>query len=148
MRNKPLEIGCRKISGGIGHGEILSSPDDICFYLTEPETGILRDPGHSLDGQSLSNKVLIFPSGKGSAVVQDEGLFSLQKHGNLPHAFIIQTPETVLVFGALLLKIPLVDSVDPTLYQHLRNGLTAEVDADRGLITVQSSITPANIDCE
>jgi len=80
--NQPVELACQKLSGGIETGEIMVSADDICFYLTEPKTGILRDQGHALDGQSLAGKVLVFPSGKGSAVVQDEGLFALKKYGN------------------------------------------------------------------
>ncbi len=112
------------------------SADDICFYMTEPKTGILRDQGQALDGQSLAGKVLVFPSGKGSAVVQDEGLFALKKYGNLPHALIIESPDTVLVFGALLLKLPMVYRVDPHLYKYLLDGVHVTVDADTEIITI------------
>ncbi len=131
-----VELACHKLSGGIETGEIMVSADDICFYLTEPKTGILRDQGHALDGQSLAGKVLVFPSGKGSAVVQDEGLFALKKYGNLPHALIIKSPDTVLVFGALLLKLPMVYRVDPQLYKHLLDGVHVKVDADSEIITL------------
>lgn len=134
IENKSVEINCRKLSGGVGTGEILVSTDDICFYLADPESGILRDQGHALDGQSIAGKVLVFPSGKGSAVVQDEGLFSLKKHGNLPRALIIQSPETVLVFGAILINLPLVDRINPRMYKHLLNGVNVNVDADSGII--------------
>ena len=131
-----VELPCQKLSGGIDTGEIMVSADDICFYMTEPKTGILRDQGHALDGQSLAGKVLVFPSGKGSAVVQDEGLFALKKYGNLPYALIVESPDTVLVFGALLLKLPMVYRVDPHLYKHLLDGVHVTVDADTEIITV------------
>lgn len=139
LDNTSVEVKCHKLSRGVASGEILISNDDICFYLAEPETGILRDKGHDLDGQSLAGKVLVFPSGKGSAVVQDEGLFSMKKYGNLPRALIIQKPETVLVFSSLLLKLPLVDRVDEHAYKYFHNGLNVQVDADNGLITTVPS---------
>lgn len=135
LNSELIEIKCHKLSGGVANGEILISGDDICFYLAEPETGILRDKGHDLDGQSLAGKVLVFPSGKGSAVVQDEGLFAMKKHGNLPRALVIQKPETVLVFSSLLLKIPLVDRIEEHEYEQLKDGLVVQVNADEGTIT-------------
>ena len=131
-----VELACHKLSGGIETGEIMVSADDICFYLTDPKTGILRDQGHALDGQSIAKKILVFPGGKGSAVVQDEGLFALKKYGNLPHALIIKNPDTVLVFGAILLKLPIVYRVEPQLYKHLLDGVHVKVDADSEIITV------------
>jgi predicted aconitase with swiveling domain len=134
-----IEICCQKLSSGVATGAILVSADDICFYLTEPETGILRDRGHALDGQSLAGKVLVFPGGKGSAVVQDEGLFGLKEHDNMPLALIIKNPDTVLIFGSLLLKLPVVNQVEPAMYKYLVDGVNVKIDADHGIITVLNS---------
>ncbi|WP_019528914.1 aconitase X swivel domain-containing protein [Dasania marina] len=129
-------ISFRTISGGYAEAEVICSNDDICFYVTEPKTGILRDKGHDLDGVSLAGKILVFPSGKGSAVVQDEGLFSLKENGNLPAAMIIESPETVLVFAALLLKIPLLDSVSIEDRKKLQNGVRLRLDTDKNLLEI------------
>ncbi len=136
MTGEKITIPCHKISGGCAAGDILVSSDDICFFLTDPETGILVEDGHDLDGKSVAGKVLVFPSGKGSAVVQDEGLFALKEHGNAPSAMIIQHPDTVLVFGALLMSIPVVDGVAPSAYAALSDSAHATVDADAGEIVV------------
>lgn len=130
------DINFRKISAGAAEAEVLHSKDDICFYLTDPKTGILRDKGHDLDGVSVAGKILVFPSGKGSAVVQDEGLFSLKENGNLPAAMIIETPETVLVFGALLLNIPLIDSVSKDDMKKLSNGVKLQLDTEQELLKI------------
>jgi len=132
--NSAIEF--RKISAGTAEAEVLYSNDDICFYLTDPKTGVLRDKGHDLDGVSVAGKILVFPSGKGSAVVQDEGLFSLKENGNLPAAMIIETPETVLVFGALLLNIPLIDGISENDKAKLKNGVRLRLDTEQELLII------------
>jgi predicted aconitase with swiveling domain len=104
--------------------------------LAEPETGLIIEKNHSLKGKSVAKKVLIFPGGKGSSVVQGEGLYMLNKHGNAPLAMIIQYPDTVLVSGAIIMKIPLVDRVQAPFYRQVKDGDIVNVDADNGLITL------------
>jgi len=134
--NHETSFPCRKVCAGRGAGEVLVSRDDICFYMADPQTGILKDRGHDLEGKSLAGKVLVFPSGKGSAVVQDEGLFAMKVNGNMPAALIIEKPDTVLVFGALVLGLPVVDCIGPAACGALRDNIHAVVDADAGRITI------------
>lgn len=129
---------CHKICGGQAEGEILVSQDDICFYLAEPESGKIIEKNHALKGKSVAGKILVFPSGKGSSVVQGDGLYMLKKSGTSPKAMIIQHPDTVLVTGAIIMKIPLVDRVEEEFYAQVKSGDRVKIDADRGLITVQS----------
>jgi len=94
-----------------GSGEILVSTDPISFYLVVPETGMVVEKGHCLEGVSIAGKVLIFPNGKGSSVVEIGGMHQLSKNGNLPQALIVEKIDTVLVTAAVLLRVPLVDRV-------------------------------------
>ncbi len=126
---------CHKISGGFVEGEVLISKDDICFYLVEPETGKVIEKNHDLEGKSIVDKILIFPSGKGSSVVQGEGLYMLTRNNTGPKAMIIQHPDTVLVTGAIIMNVPLVDRVEEGFYQKVKNGDRVKVDADKGLIS-------------
>ena len=87
------EFNCHKISEGCGEGELLVTSDDMCFYLVDPPTGKVIEDGHELYGTSIAGKVLVFPNGKGSSVVQADGLFQLQKAGNAPKALVIQNLE-------------------------------------------------------
>lgn len=127
---------CHKISEGKADGEALVSLDDIMFYLIKPETGVVIEPSHDLYGKSMAKKILIFPSGKGSSVVQADGLFQLNKNGNMPKAMIIQYPETVLVSSAIIMDIPMVDKVDPAFYEDIKSGDQIVVNADEGYIEI------------
>ena len=136
--NTAKSYGCHKISEGIAQGEILYTPDDICFYLVDPKTGVIIEDGHEACGKSVAGKVLVFPSGKGSSVVQADGLYQLNMHGNAPQAMVIDYADTVLVSSAIIMGIPMVNNVDKTFYDTVKQGDSVTVDADQSLITIHS----------
>ena len=127
---------CHKISEGVVEGEALVSTDDIMFYLVDPETGVVVEDGHSLKGKSVAGKILVFPGGKGSSVVQADGLYQLLTHNSAPKAMVIQSPETVLVACAIIMEIPMVDRLGPGFHQQVRDGDRLRIDADHGLVTI------------
>lgn len=120
---------CHRISEGIAEGEVLISMDDIMFYLIEPETGTMIEKNHSLEGKSIAGKILVFPGGKGSSVVQADGLYQLAMKNNAPKAMIIQNPDTVLVASAIIMEVPMVDQLPPAFYENLKNGDRVRVNA-------------------
>lgn len=136
MKNIEISMECHKIVGGYGEGEALVSHEPICFYLTDPKTGIVKEKNHELTGKNLANKVLVFPSGKASSVVQIDGLFKLASHNVAPKAMIVKDVETVLVVSAFLVKVPLVDKLEKDPFEIILTGDFVEVDADRGKVTV------------
>jgi hypothetical protein len=131
-----IALKCHKIIGGYGEGEALVSHEPICFYLTDPKTGIVREKSHELAGKNLANKVLIFPSGKASSVVQIDGLFKLALHNVAPKAMIVKDVETVLVVSAFMVKVPLVDRLEKDPFEVIRTGDFVKVDAEKGIVTV------------
>ena len=136
MRSLETLLKCHKIIGGRGEGEALVSHEPICFYLTDPKTGVVREKTHELAGNSIANKVLVFPSGKASSVVQIDGLFKLASHSLAPKAMIVKEVETVLVVSAFIAKVPLVDRLERDPFDTIRNGDLVTVDADEGMVTV------------
>ena len=108
------------------------------FYLINPETGVVIENAHDLEGKSVANKVLIFPGGKGSSVVQAEGdgLYQLKMRHNMPAAMVIQYPETVLVSSAIIMEVPMVDKVDPEFYKEVKDGDMIRIDADHQVIEI------------
>jgi len=122
--------------GGYGEGEALVSHEPICFYLTDPKTGIVREKDHELAGKNLANKVLVFPSGKASSVVQIDGLFKLASHNVAPKAMIVKDVEAVLVVSAFLVKVPLVDRLEKDPFEIIHSGDFVKVDAEKGRVTV------------
>ena len=62
-------IKCRNISKGKAEGELIVSDEAISFLGgVDPETGVVIDPNHELKGQSIKDRVLFIPGGKGSTV--------------------------------------------------------------------------------
>jgi len=142
MEMKSLEttLKCHKIVGGYGEGEALVSKEPICFYLTDPKTGMVREKGHKLEGKNVANKVLVFPSGKASSVVQIDGLFKLASNNVAPKAMIVRDVETVLIVSAVIAKVPLVDRLERDPFEIIHTGDFVKVDADKGIVTVTNGI--------
>ena len=129
-----MEIKCRKISEGKVDGEVMVSKDSVCFYLVEPETGVVVEKNHDIEGKSIAGKILVMPSGKGSSVVQADGLFKLAKNDKAPKAMIIEHADTVLVTGAIIMEIPMVHKVEAKFYKTVIDGDVVSLDADNGII--------------
>jgi predicted aconitase with swiveling domain len=130
------EFTCHKISEGKARGEVLISKDDFCFYLVEPATGVVIENGHCLKGKSIAGKILIFPNGKGSSVVQADGMYQLKSKGKEPVAMIIKNPDTTLVASAIIMETPLVDRAEDEFYKTVKDGDVVEVDSDKGVIRI------------
>lgn len=127
---------CHKISEGCVEARAIISKDNIMFYLINPETGEVIENAHDLQGKSIANKILIFPGGKGSSVVQADGLYQLKMRQNMPAAMVIQHPETVLVSSAIIMEIPMVDKVDPAFYEEVKEGDLVRIDADHEMVEI------------
>jgi predicted aconitase with swiveling domain len=140
MKNEEIRLKCHKIVGGYGEGEALVSHEPICFYLTDPKTGIVREKTHELAGKNLANKVLVFPSGKASSVVQIDGLFKLASHNLAPQAMIVKDVETVLIVSAVLANVPLVNRLEKDPFEAIHTGDLVKVDAEKGTVTVRKDV--------
>ncbi|MEF9939371.1 MAG: DUF126 domain-containing protein [Clostridium sp.] len=127
---------CHKISEGIAEGEAIVSKDHIMFYLMDPATGTVIEKAHDLEGKSVSGKILIFPGGKGSSVVQADGLYQLNAKGSSPAAMVIQHPETVLVSSAIIMEVPMVDKVEAEFYEVVKDGDKIRINANEGTIEI------------
>jgi hypothetical protein len=137
MKNDEITLKCHKIVGGYGEGEALVSHEPICFYLTDTRTGVVKEKTHELAGKSLSNRVLVFPSGKASSVVQIDGLFKLASHNLAPKAMIVRDVETVLIVSAVLTKVPLVDRLEKDPFEVIHTGDLVKVDAENGTVKIR-----------
>jgi len=127
---------CHKISPGVAEGEVLISRDPILFYKTNSLTGEVTEPGHSLEGKCIKDKILVFPGGKGSSVVQADGMYKLDRDGTAPKGFIVRDLDTVLVSSAIIMEMPMVDGVEDAFYQLIKDGDFVRMDAGRGILEV------------
>jgi uncharacterized protein len=123
----------RKIAGGKAQGETLVTRQGISFFGgVDPETGVIVERGHELYGQSIANRVLVFPSGKGSTV-GSYTLYRLKKAGNAPAAIINAECETITAVGCIIAEIPCIDHIPIDLIQ---TGVPAMLNADDGILDV------------
>jgi predicted aconitase with swiveling domain len=107
-----IKINARKIKHGQASGPALVSTEPIGFLGgVDPETGIVVEKGHPLEGQCVTGTVLCFPTGKGSTV-GSYTLYWMQKVGRAPAAIINVESETIVAVGAIISDIPMVDQVD------------------------------------
>ena len=128
---------CSQITKGkVDSAPALVSKDAICFYLVEPETGVVKERNHDAFGKSVVGKVLIMPSGKGSSVVQLDGLYKLMMRNNGPAAIVVQEADTVLVAAAAAMEMPMVHRVDPEFFTDVESCMNIALDVEQGTITI------------
>lgn len=130
---------CRSIVKGSGKGEAIVSKDAMCFYLIDPNTGIVIERNHTIEAKSIKDKVLVLQSGKGSSVVQVDRFYYLWVRNNLPAAIIIREPELVIVSSAVLVNNTMVNMIDDDPFEIIEDGDYVEVDADAGEVRVRKS---------
>ena len=125
------------ISEGKATADAIISKDRIMFYQVRPEDGMMEEKNHHLEGRIIAKKVLLFPGGKGSSVVQQDGLYHLDCHKNMPSALIVQYPDPVLVAGAIIMQVPMVDRLPQEFYDVVKDGDIITVNADEGYVEIQ-----------
>ena len=92
----------RFILPGSAAGPILSTKEPLSFWGgVDPATGLIIDVHHALHGQSLTGKVLVMPSSRGSCTGSGV-LLDLVLSGRGPSALIFRDAEDVLTLGALV----------------------------------------------
>ena len=129
-------FSCHKISDGKAQSDAIISQDRIMFYQVRPEDGMMEEENHCLEGRIIAKKILVFPGGKGSSVVQQDGLYHLDRFHNMPAALIVQNPDPVLVAGAIIMEIPMVDRLPAEFYETVKDGDAVVVNADEGYVEI------------
>lgn len=99
----------RSIFHGVVQGEALVTAQSISFFGgIDPDSGIIVERGHELEGQCIAGKVLVFPTGKGSTV-GSYTLYRLKHNGLAPLAILNRECEPITAVGCIIAEIPCVD---------------------------------------
>jgi uncharacterized protein len=123
----------RTIFAGSADGTALVTTMGISFFGgVDPETGVVVERDHELEGECIAGKVLVFPSGKGSTV-GSYTLYRLKHAGLAPAAIVNAECETITAVGCIIAEIPCVDLVE---IGKLKTGEWVSVDGERGVIAV------------
>ncbi len=113
------------------------SREAISFFGgVNPDTGVIEEEGHPLQGRSLSGRILVFPHGKGSTV-GSYTLYRLMKAGKAPIAILNRECEPIVAVGAIIAEIPCVDRID---IDEIPDDSVLFVDADQGSVEVRKPV--------
>jgi predicted aconitase with swiveling domain len=128
-----FELQGRSIVEGTCKAEALVSRKPISFLGgVDPADGRIVEKSHDLLGLCIKGRVLVFPHGHGSTV-GSYVMYSLAKRGLAPAAIINETADPVVVVGAIIANIPMIDRID---IDRIRTGDSVEVDGSRGVARI------------
>jgi predicted aconitase with swiveling domain len=123
----------RTIYAGRAAGETLVTSMGISFFGgVDPETGVIVERGHELEGQAIGGKVLVFATGKGSTV-GSYTLYRLKFNGHAPAAIVNRECETIVAVGCIIAGIPCVDQI---AIDRLRTGMRVSVDGEQATVEI------------
>lgn len=123
----------RVIYPGEVSGRALVSSMRISFFGgVDAETGEVVERGHELEGQSISGKVLVFPTGKGSTV-GSYTLYRLKHAGKAPLAIINAECEPIVAVGCIIAEIPCVDRIE---VDQICSGSMVVLHGESGMVEV------------
>ena len=129
----------RGLARGKGRGPVLVSAEPISFLGgVDPETGEITEKSHPLYGKGIAGRVLVFPHGKGSTVGSDV-IYALARNGKAPAGMVNAEAEPIIVVGAIIAGIPLIDHPGIAL-SLLRDGVMARVDGDTGELEYEGEL--------
>jgi predicted aconitase with swiveling domain len=126
----------RVIVEGRTRAEALVSHKPLSFLGgVDPADGKITEKDHDLCGECVKGKVLCFPHGHGSTV-GSYVLYSLAKKGLAPKAILNETADPVVVVGAIIADIPMMDQL---CIEQIRTHDIVEVDTNKGTVTILKS---------
>ena len=130
LKGRPIVPGHRK-------GLALVAQKPISFLGdVDPNSGLIIERDHDLKGECVKGRILCFPSGHGSTV-GSYVLYSLAKKGLGPKAIVNQTADPVVVVGAIIAEIPMIDQIGTG---QIETGDDVEVDGERGTVKIWKKV--------
>lgn len=134
-----LVLKGHKVAKGKAEGEALVSHEPISFLGgVNPETGVIVEKNHMLEGSNITGKILVFPLEKGSAAGSFV-LYEMARNETAPKGIINLRADPVITVGAIISNIPMIDRLDGDPMKLIKTGDHVELDADRGVVKVKTS---------
>lgn len=129
-----MKLTGRKIYKGNAEAEAVVTQEGISFYGgVDPDTGKVVEVGHELEGQTISGKILVFPTGKGSTV-GSYTMYRMKKNNTAPAAIVNKQIDTIVAVGCIISEIPCVDQID---IEYIKTGQKVSVNGLEGTVEVK-----------
>jgi len=121
------------VSGGTLQGKALVSKKPISFLGgVDPNSGVIIEKNHDLNGKCIKDKILCFPHGHGSTV-GSYVMYALAKNNLAPKAILNEKADPVVVVGAVLAGIPMISEVN---INQIKTGDLLEIYCREGIIKI------------
>ena len=134
-----IRVKAKPVTKGAAEGEAIVSRMPISFTGgMDPDTGLIREPGHDLEGRSVAGKILVFPEGKGSTTGSWQ-FYAAFKRGHAPRGIINVRAEGVVAVSAIITDTPMVHELERNPLEIIKTGDFVRINADEGFVEVEAS---------
>jgi predicted aconitase with swiveling domain len=132
-----MKIKGKSVTGGMAEGDAIVTHMPISFTGgVDPNSGIIREPGHELEGKSVAGKILVFPAGKGSTTGSWQ-FYATYKRGNAPKGIINVKAEGVVAVSAIITGTPMMHQLEYDPLECISTGDFVRINADEGYVEVE-----------
>ena len=114
-------------------------------YDLDRLTGVISRVGHSAEGQSVAGRILVIPTVKGG-VAGGWAFADLLHKGIAPRALVFGRLNPVMVQGAVLARLPIMEGLPPEALQRIRTGDLIEVDPAARCVRLVAPSSDAAVD--
>ncbi|MCX7196481.1 MAG: DUF126 domain-containing protein [Proteobacteria bacterium] len=129
-----LTITVERAAGPVVEGEAVISTEGFSpRYDLDRWTGVISKPGHKLEGISIRDKILFFPTAKGG-IAAGWAFHDIKGKGIAPKAFVFGVTNPVMVQGAIYADIAITEGWTPDPLAVIRTGDRVRVDPGRRVI--------------
>jgi predicted aconitase with swiveling domain len=135
MEKRAMTIQGKTVNGGVAEGEAIVTKMPFNFILDLDIHSGKVNSGHELKGQDLSNKIFVFPTGRGStwgALMAYESLL----RGTFCKGMVCTEAEPVIGAVAIMLDVPMVHRLAMNPVEVIHTGDYVRVNATAGLVEV------------
>jgi predicted aconitase with swiveling domain len=132
-----MRIKGKSVTKGMTEGDAIVTRMPISFTGgMDPNSGIIREPNHELEGQSVAGKILVFPAGKGSTTGSWQ-FYAAYKRGNAPKGIINVKAEGVVAVSAIITGTPMMHQLEDNPLECISTGDFVRINADEGYVEVE-----------
>jgi len=137
MSMNEIVLKGHRVMKGKSEGEALVTCEPISFYQgINPETGVVIEKHHELEGTNISGKIFVFPMEKGSSAGAFH-LYEMVKCNTAPKGIINLKADPIIALGAIISNIPMVDRLDGNPLKLIETGDYVYLDADNAIVRIK-----------
>jgi predicted aconitase with swiveling domain len=141
-RMKKVILKGHGVVEGKAEGRAIVAKHAFAFpHGVDPRTGIITDIRHELRGESIANRVFVYPYGRGSTT-GDLWMLETARHGKCPAAIINLETDAITVAGSVLSfliygrRMPIIEKLNRDPLETIKTSDYVRVDGKTGVVEI------------